>query len=150
MSLREPGTVGVATPRRRLVGRRIGFATAASHCTLERAVSAVGLLTDEGAEVYPIMNPMLAQMTTRFGTGEGWVRALEEATGHPVWTQIPEVEPIGPKKLLDALVIMPCTGSTLSKLANAQTDTIVGGGRISRTQPAVGTSGQDWAWAAST
>jgi len=112
----------------RFTGLRIGFAAAASHCTLERALGTIGSLTDDGADVYPIMNPMIAQMTTRFGTGEGWLRAMEEATGHPVWTQIPDVEPVGPKKLLDALVVAPCTGSTLSKLANAQTDTTVRGG----------------------
>ncbi len=116
-------------PEMRLVGRRIGFAATASHCTLERALTSIGSLTAEGADVYPIMNPMIAQMTTRFGTGEGWVRAMEQATGHRVWTEIPDVEPIGPKKLLDALVVAPCTGSTLSKLANAQTDTSVGEGR---------------------
>jgi len=109
----------------RLRGRRIGFASAASHCTLERAIAAISGLTDEGAEVFPILNPMIAQMTTRFGTGQGWLDAMEAATGHRPWTQIPEVEPIGPKELLDALVVAPCTGSTMSKLANAQTDTTV-------------------------
>lgn len=109
----------------RLRGRRIGFAAAASHCTLEKAIAAISSLTAEGAEVFPVMNPMIAQMTTRFGTGEHWVEAMEAATDHRPWTQIPEVEPIGPKELLDALVVAPCTGSTMSKLANAQTDTTV-------------------------
>ena len=115
-----------------LSGRRIGFASAASHCTLEKAIAAIDGLTSEGAEVFPIMNPMIAQMVTRFGTGEGWLRAMEEATGHTPWTQIPEVEPIGPKQLLDALVVAPCTGSTLSKLANAQTEVTVSAGRHAR------------------
>jgi dipicolinate synthase subunit B len=113
----------------RLAGRRIGFASAASHCTLEKAIAAIEGLTSEGAEVFPIMNPMIAHMVTRFGTGEGWLRAMEEATGHTPWTQIPEVEPIGPKELLDAIVVAPCTGSTLSKLANAQTEVTVSPGR---------------------
>lgn len=109
----------------RLKNRRIGFAAAASHCTLEKAIGAISSLTAEGAEVFPIMNPMIAQMTTRFGTGDHWVQAMEEATGHRPWTQIPEVEPIGPKELLHAIVVAPCTGSTMSKLANAQTDVTV-------------------------
>ncbi|MCL6597009.1 MAG: dipicolinate synthase subunit B [Firmicutes bacterium] len=109
----------------RLEGRRIGFASAASHCTLERAIAAIAGLTAEGAEVFPILNPQIVGMTTRFGSGEHWMEAMESATGHRPWTQIPEVEPIGPRQLLDALVVAPCTGSTLSKLANAQTDTTV-------------------------
>jgi dipicolinate synthase subunit B len=109
----------------RLKGKRIGFAASASHCTLEKAIGAISSLTGEGAEVFPIMNPLIPQMTTRFGKGEDWLLAMRDATGHEVWTQIPEVEPIGPQKLLDALVVAPCTGSTLSKLANAQTDTTV-------------------------
>lgn len=124
----ESEMVRAAGSTGRFTGLRIGFAAAASHCTLERALGTIASLTSDGADVYPVMNPMISQMTTRFGTGEGWLRSMEEATGHPVWTQIPDVEPVGPKKLLDALVVAPCTGSTLSKLANAQTDMRVGGG----------------------
>jgi dipicolinate synthase subunit B len=109
----------------RLADRRIGYAVTGSHCTLERAIAAIDSLTREGAEIFPIMSPVIAQVVTRFGGPEDWIAGLRRATGREPWTQIPEVEPIGPQKLLDALVIAPCTGSTLSKLANAQTDTTV-------------------------
>lgn len=109
----------------RLKGKKVGYAVTGSHCTLAKAIEAVDGLIEEGAEIFPIMSPIIGQMTTRFGSPEDWIGGLRRATGREAWTTIPEVEPIGPKKLLDALVIAPCTGSTMAKLANAMTDTTV-------------------------
>ncbi|MGQ9512431.1 dipicolinate synthase subunit B, partial [Thermodesulfitimonas sp.] len=79
-------------------------------------------LIEEGAEVIPIGSREAATTDTRFGTAAYWKRMLRELTGNEVIDSIVAAEPIGPKKLLDLLVVAPCTGNTLAKLANAITD----------------------------
>lgn len=106
-----------------LAGRRIGWALAASHCSFEEVLPHIQRLRSEGAEVYPILSEHATD--TRFGTVEEWVARLEQATGRRVMRSIVETEPLGPQKLLDALVIAPCTGNTLAKLALAITDSAV-------------------------
>lgn len=106
-----------------LAGRRIGWALAASHCSFEEVVPHIERLVDAGAEVYAIFSEHATD--TRFGTVQEWVERLQAATGRPVMRSIVETEPLGPKKLLDALVIAPCTGNTLAKLALAITDSAV-------------------------
>ena len=108
-----------------LAGRRIGFALCASHHNLERVLGWVARLAEEGADVYPIVSHSVATVATRHGTPEQWLGRLEEVTGRRPWRTIPDVEPIGPGKLLDALVIAPCTGTTLAKLANGFSDSAV-------------------------
>lgn len=109
----------------RLRGRTIGYALTGSHCTLERAFAPLRQLREEGAEVVPIVSYSVASVATRFGTPEDWRDRLGELTGREPLSTIPEVEPLGPRKLLDALVVAPCTGSTLARLANALSDTPV-------------------------
>jgi len=109
----------------RLKGVRIGFALTGSHCTLGEVVGEVRRLISEGAEVTPVVSPSVDTTDTRFGTAEYWKNLLEEITGRKVINTIPGAEPIGPQKLLDALIIAPCTGNTMAKLANAITDTPV-------------------------
>lgn len=106
-------------------GLKIGFALTGSHCTLPEVLPQVRLLVEAGAEVVPILSPSVSTMKTRFGDPEEWRRALRELTGRVPLETIPEVEPLGPQKLLDALVVAPCTGNTLARIAHAITDTPV-------------------------
>lgn len=108
-----------------LRGRRIGVAMAASHCNLDRAMVQLQVLIDQGAEVVPVISNNVRTTETRFGTPDEWLTQIERITGRRPLTTIPEVEPFGPKILLDALVVMPCTGNTMAKLANAINDSPV-------------------------
>ena len=105
-----------------LEGKRIGFGLTGSHCTLERAMKALEALVASGAEVVPVVSPALAGSDTRFGQADKWLARIQEVTGRKPLRTIVEVEPIGPKRLLDAMVIAPCTGNTLAKLASGVTD----------------------------
>jgi dipicolinate synthase subunit B len=109
----------------RLSGKTIGFAMAGSHCTLEEAVDPIYRLREEGADILPIVSNTILTTATRFGTPEKWLTAIKDATGKEPLKSIAEVEPLGPQKLLDALVICPCTGSTMARLANAIIDSPV-------------------------
>lgn len=104
---------------------RIGFALCGSFCTREKALAALKRLTEEYETVIPIVSETAAFTDTRFGTSDDLLDALEEITGHEVLCDIPSVEPIGPKGLIDVLVIAPATGNTMAKLANGITDTAV-------------------------
>jgi dipicolinate synthase subunit B len=109
----------------RLKGVRIGFALTGSHCTLGEVVDEIRRLVSEGAEVTPIVSFSVDTTDTRFGTADYWKSLLEEVTGRKVINTITGAEPIGPQQLLDVLIIAPCTGNTMAKLANAITDTPV-------------------------
>ena len=102
----------------------IGFAMCGSFCTFSRVFPVMEALAKEHT-VIPIFSHSAATLDSRFGTAEEHLRRAEAICGRPVLTAIPEAEPIGPKKLLDVLVIAPCTGNTLAKLANGITDTPV-------------------------
>ena len=104
---------------------RIGFAMCGSFCTHEAVLEALRSLTERYETVIPILAETAAATDTRFGTSEELVEALEQMTGRNVLRTIPSVEPIGPKGLLDALVIAPATGNTIGKLAAGITDTAV-------------------------
>ncbi|MGE5577690.1 MAG: dipicolinate synthase subunit B [Syntrophothermus sp.] len=108
-----------------LAGKRIGFALTGSHCTLGEVIPQIQRLVEAGAEVIPILSESVSQTDTRFGPAEKWKDELLRITGKKPFTTIVEAETIGPKKLLDVLVIAPCTGNTLAKLANAITDSPV-------------------------
>ena len=108
---------------RRLEGARIGCVMTGSFCTFKKVFEAWQKLRDEGAELYPIMSFNACSLDTRFYRAQDAVMIFEEITGRKVWRKIEEVEPIGPKKLLDALVVAPCTGNTLAKIAAGITDT---------------------------
>ncbi len=103
---------------------RIAFAVCGSFCTLEAALAAAQQLTEQGWELLPIMS-FAAKQDTRFGTGQFWQERLEALTGHAVLDTLQAVEPLGPKKLASALVIAPCTGATLARLAAGLSDTPV-------------------------
>lgn len=104
---------------------RIGYALTGSFCTLDEALKQMQALRDAGAAVIPIVSFAVASTDTRFGTAQHFHDRIMEITGIAPIATIEDAEPIGPKKLLDVLVISPCTGNTLAKLANAVTDTPV-------------------------
>jgi dipicolinate synthase subunit B len=108
-----------------LKGIKIGFALTGSFCTFEVVLPEIERLVNEGAEVYPIISNSVDEFDTRFGKAEYFKNRLKEITGKEVISTIVEVEPIGPKSYLDVLIVAPCTGNTLSKIANAITDTPV-------------------------
>lgn len=102
--------------------RNIGFALCGSFCTLEKAVGALERLAKRYTSIWPIMSEITACTDTRFGQAARFRERIEEICGRKIITTVVEAEPIGPKKLLDALVICPCTGNTLAKLAHGVTD----------------------------
>lgn len=104
---------------------RIGFALCGSFCTFERVIGVLEGMTAAGMDVYPIMSEVSAATDTRFGRAEDFEARLVRACGRPVIKTIHDAEPIGPKKLLDVLVIAPCTGNTLGKLASGIADSAV-------------------------
>lgn len=108
-----------------LAGKRIGVAMAASHCNLQRAMNAVRTLVGLGADLTPIFSHNVQTTTTRFGSPDDWFGQIEAMTGKRPLTTIPEVEPFGPKVHLDLMLVLPCTGNTVAKLANAINDTPV-------------------------
>lgn len=104
---------------------RVGFAVSGSFCTHEQVLKALEQLTADYETVIPIVSEASAFTDTRFGASEDLLDRLEDLTGQEVLCDIPSVEPIGPKKLLDVLVIAPATGNTIAKLANGIADTAV-------------------------
>lgn len=106
-------------------GLKIGFALTGSHCTLAEVIEVLKTLVEEGADITPIISYSVDQMNTRFGEPSYWKKILKEVTGKDPLRTIPEVEPIGPHKLFDCIVIAPCTGNTLAKMANGISDTPV-------------------------
>ena len=104
---------------------RIGFAITGSFCTFKAVFPQMNLLVEHGYHVIPIMSDNAYGTDTRFGNAADWVAQAEEICGEKVIHTIAQAEPIGPKKLLDLLIIAPCTGNTLAKLAAGITDTAV-------------------------
>lgn len=102
---------------------RIGFAVTGSFCTFAAVFPQMQRLREKGYRVIPIMSENAYSTSTRFGSAQDWVKRAEEITGETVIHTIAQAEPIGPKKLLDLLVIAPCTGNTLGKLACGIYDT---------------------------
>ncbi len=102
----------------------IGFAMCGSFCTFARVFPVMEALSREH-RIVPIFSFVSASEDSRFGTAREHIARAEGICGGPVLRSIPEVEPIGPKKLLDALIVAPCTGCTLGKLSHGIADTPV-------------------------
>lgn len=103
----------------------IGFAITGSFCTFKAVFPQMNLLVEHGYHVLPIMSENVYTTDTRFGRAADWVAQAEEVCGEKVIHTIAQAEPIGPKKLLDLLILAPCTGNTLGKLACGIVDTAV-------------------------
>lgn len=103
---------------------RIGFAMCGSFCTFHQVFPVMEALSKEHTLI-PIFSPVAVSVDSRFGTAQSHLEKAERICGRVPLQTIPEVEPIGPKQLLDALVIAPCTGNTLAKLAHGIADTAV-------------------------
>ena len=103
----------------------LGFAMCGSFCTYQPVLEALEELHTVFPDIIPIMSDVSFETDSRFGPAESFRARLETICGHEILHTIPEVEPIGPKALLDALVIAPCTGNTIAKLANGISDTPV-------------------------
>ena len=100
----------------------LGFALTGSHCTFSKIFPEIKKLVETGYNVIPIVSEATAETDTRFGTAKSHIEALEEITGNSIINSIYLAEPIGPKQLLDILVIAPCTGNTIAKLATGIAD----------------------------
>jgi len=109
----------------RLDGIRVGFALTGSHCTLEEMFIELENIKNEGADIYPIISYSVDETVTKFGSPHKWKEDLTSLTGKKVINSFVAAEPVGPEKTLDVLVVAPCTGNTLAKLANGITDTPV-------------------------
>lgn len=102
----------------------IGFALCGSFCTFSAVFPVMRKLSEE-YDLIPIFSQAVSTVSSRFGTPEEFGARAEDICGRPPLDTIAQVEPIGPKKLLDALVIAPCTGNTLAKLSHSIADTPV-------------------------
>ena len=91
----------------------IGFAITGSFCTFKAVFPQMNLLVEHGYRVLPIMSENAYATDTRFGRAADWAAQAEEICGEKVIHTIAQAEPIGPKKLLDLLILAPCTGNTL-------------------------------------
>ena len=105
--------------------KTIGFAVCGSFCTFKTVFEEIETLINSGYNIVPIMSENSYETDTRFGTAKQWREQFTEMTGKEIIHTLPQAEPIGPKKLLDALIIAPCTGNTMAKLACGITDTSV-------------------------
>ena len=103
----------------------IGYAFCGSFCTLKRSMAELAALAAAGWELQPIMSEHVYTMDTRFGKAADFAAEAERITGRPVIHTIADAEPLGPKAPLEALIIAPCTGNTLAKIASGITDTAV-------------------------
>lgn len=103
----------------------IGYAFCGSFCTHKRSIEELTRLKERGYDILPIMSENVYNTSTRFGTSKELISRVEEITENKVINSIVEAEPLGPKIHLDALIISPCTGNTLAKIARGITDTSV-------------------------
>lgn len=104
---------------------KIGFAMCGSFCTFLNALDTLRSLAAAGHDITPIMSYNAYTTDTRFGNASYFISEIENITGKKIICTISDAEPIGPKRMTDILVIEPCTGNTLAKLANGISDTPV-------------------------
>lgn len=104
---------------------KLGFAMCGSFCTVSDALYELEKLVSAGHDVTPILSPIVYSTDTRFTNADKLINRVEEITNNKVIHSIVGAEPIGPKKMFDALIVCPCTGNTLAKLAYGITDTSV-------------------------
>lgn len=103
----------------------VGFALCGSFCTIAQSVEQMKKLKEKNLNLIPIMSPIVYQKSTRFYDNKKLKNDVEHICNNKIIHDIVEAEPIGPKNLLDLLIVSPCTGNTLGKIANGITDTSV-------------------------
>lgn len=108
-----------------LSGKTIGYAITGSFCTFQKSMEQLERLSKTGANIIPIMSEISYSTDTRFGKAADFANYMREITGNEIVKSIKEAEPFGPKKLLDLLIIAPCTGNTLAKNTAGITDSSV-------------------------
>ena len=104
--------------------KTVGFALCGSFCTHSQAIEQMERLGKQ-YHILPVMSQNAFETDTRFGKAADLIRRAEEISGKRVLHTIVDTEPIGPKGLVDVMAVCPCTGNTLSKIANGITDTSV-------------------------
>jgi dipicolinate synthase subunit B len=102
-----------------------GFAMCGSYCTFDAVLDEMRKIADKGYRLLPLMSENAASTDTRFGRAKDFLWQVSDICGRDAITSIVGAEPIGPKKLVDLMIVAPCTGNTLAKLANGITDTAV-------------------------
>lgn len=100
-----------------LKDKKIGFVLTGSFCTFSKTIPKMEELIEKGAEVIPIMSFNSYNLDTKFGKAQDFINEIEEITGKKIIHTIQEAEPIGPKRLTDIMVVAPCSGNTMAKLA---------------------------------
>ena len=105
-----------------LRGLRVGFCICGSFCTFDLVIPEIRKLVDHGADVTPILSDAAYHWDTRFYPAKEFRTLIEVITGKKIISSVKEAEPIGPMKTMDVVVVAPCTGNTMSKLANGITD----------------------------
>lgn len=108
-----------------LEGKRIGFGFTGSHCTYHLVFPELQKLVDAKAEVIPIISNTVKSTDTKFGEAAEHIQTIEKITNKKVISTMQEAEPLGPREPLDCMVIAPMTGNSISKFANAMTDSPV-------------------------
>jgi len=107
----------------KLVGKHIGIAITGSFCTFDIVLECIKELVESGATVTAILSDNTNTLDTKFGTAEDFKQNLVKLTQRDIIQTIPAAEPIGPQKLLDALLVLPATGNTLAKITAGIADT---------------------------
>ncbi len=103
----------------------IGFAMCGSYCTHKYAIEQLKMLVNKGYDVLPIMSENVYSTDTRFGSAKTLIKTVKEICGREIVHTVVDAEPIGPSISLEAMIICPCTGNTLAKMASGITDTAV-------------------------
>ena len=106
-----------------LKGKNIGYCFTGSFCTFKTSIREIKKLVEEGANIFPIMSFNAYNLDSKFGKSESFIKEIEEITDHKIINSIVAAEPIGPKDMFDILIIAPCSGNTIAKLAHDIIDT---------------------------
>lgn len=107
----------------KLKNKNIGFIFTGSFCMFKTTIEQLKNIKKEGANIIPIMSYNAYKLDTKFGKAKDFINEIEEITGKKIIHTIQEAEPIGPKHLTDIMVVAPCSGNTMAKLANDIIDT---------------------------
>ncbi len=106
----------------KLKGKKIGFVLTGSFCTFNKTIEQMENIKNQEADIVPIMSYNSYELDTKFGKAKDFIDKIENITGKKIIHTIQDAEPIGPKHLTDIMIIAPCSGNTIAKLANGITD----------------------------